>query len=104
MKERYLPLLPDLEVLHEATDTWHIENYRHLPKKARGPKFECGGHPWYGEGMTLEASAMSTDKGAGGYSSSLSATMSTSPLFTSNKDMTTTISLRMTGMRACSSL
>ncbi|KAI4109728.1 MAG: hypothetical protein L6R37_000415 [Teloschistes peruensis] len=46
MKERYLPLLPDLEVLHEATDTWHIENYRHLPKKARGPKFECGGHPW----------------------------------------------------------
>lgn len=103
MKERHLPLLPDLEVLYEATNTWHIENYRHLPKKARGPKFECGGHPWYGGGITLETTAMSTDEGAGGYFSSPSATMSTLPLFTSSRDMTTMISLRMTGMRACNS-
>ena len=46
MKERILPLLPDLEVEHEATHTWHIENYRSLTRKERGPKFDCGGHPW----------------------------------------------------------
>ncbi|KAL8688003.1 MAG: hypothetical protein Q9218_005975 [Villophora microphyllina] len=47
MRERYLPKSPDLEVLYEATDTWHIENYRSLQRpKTRGPKFQCGGHPW----------------------------------------------------------
>lgn len=47
MKARLLPKSPDLESESEAVHTWHIENYRSLSKKERGPKFECGGHPWY---------------------------------------------------------
>ncbi|KAI4116187.1 MAG: hypothetical protein LQ345_003350 [Seirophora villosa] len=46
MRERVLPKLPDLEPEFETTYTWHIENYRNLTRKERGPKFECGGHPW----------------------------------------------------------
>ncbi|KAI4209489.1 MAG: hypothetical protein LQ351_007566 [Letrouitia transgressa] len=46
IRERYLPLLPDLETEYEAENTWHIENYRSLTRKERGPKFDCGGHPW----------------------------------------------------------
>ncbi|KAL8711435.1 MAG: hypothetical protein Q9220_004093 [cf. Caloplaca sp. 1 TL-2023] len=46
MRERVLPILPDLEGEYEATDTWRIENYRSMTRKERGPKFECGGHPW----------------------------------------------------------
>jgi ubiquitin carboxyl-terminal hydrolase 7 len=46
MKARVLPKIPDLEVDSEAVHTWDIENYRHLSKKERGPKFDCGGHPW----------------------------------------------------------
>lgn len=47
MKPRVLPLLPDLETESETVHTWEIEDWRNLPKKARGPIFECGGHPWY---------------------------------------------------------
>lgn len=47
MKPRVLPKIPDLEIDSEAVHTWNIENYRHLSKKERGPKFDCGGHPWY---------------------------------------------------------
>ena len=47
MKEQVLPLLPDLEPEFEATSTWHIENYRSMTRKERGPKFQCGDHPWY---------------------------------------------------------
>ncbi|KAI4171690.1 MAG: hypothetical protein LQ343_004083 [Gyalolechia ehrenbergii] len=46
MKERVLPMLPDLESDFEATHTWQIENYRNMTRKERGPKFQCGGHPW----------------------------------------------------------
>lgn len=46
MKPRVLPKIPDLEIESEAVHTWNIENYRHLSKKERGPKFDCGGHPW----------------------------------------------------------
>ncbi|KAL9613274.1 MAG: hypothetical protein Q9167_002183 [Letrouitia subvulpina] len=47
IRERYLPLLPDLETEYEAEHTWHIENYRGMTRKERGPKFDCGGHPWF---------------------------------------------------------
>ena len=47
MKARVLPKSPDLEVESEAVHTWNIENYRSLSKKERGPRFDCGGHPWY---------------------------------------------------------
>ena len=47
MKTRFLPELADLEIADEAISTWNIENYRSLQQKERGPKFECGGHPWY---------------------------------------------------------
>ena len=47
MKTRLLPQLPDLEIEDEAVSTWNIEDYRDLPTKVRGPKFICGGHPWY---------------------------------------------------------
>lgn len=46
MKARLLPKSPDLEIESEAVHTWNIENYRSLSKKERGPKFDCGGHPW----------------------------------------------------------
>ncbi|MCJ1460144.1 hypothetical protein MMC28_010523, partial [Mycoblastus sanguinarius] len=46
MKARVLPEIPDLETDTEAVHTWHIENWRSLEKKARGSRFECGGHPW----------------------------------------------------------
>ncbi|KAL8868468.1 MAG: hypothetical protein Q9174_004972, partial [Haloplaca sp. 1 TL-2023] len=46
MREQLLPLMPDLDVLYEATSTWNVEGYRNLPRRARGPRFECGGHPW----------------------------------------------------------
>lgn len=46
MKARILPQLPDLEIEAEAVHTWNIENYRSLGRKARGPVFQCGGHPW----------------------------------------------------------
>lgn len=40
--------LPDLEIAYEEVFTWNIENYRSLSFRERGPKFECGGYPWYG--------------------------------------------------------
>ena len=48
MKARTQIPVPDLEIAYEAVHTWHIENYRGLSNRERGPKFECGGHPWYG--------------------------------------------------------
>ncbi|KAL9592959.1 MAG: hypothetical protein Q9179_006218 [Wetmoreana sp. 5 TL-2023] len=67
MKERHLPMLPDLEVLHETINTWHIEDYRKLPKKARGPKFECGGHPWrillFPHGNNVEYASLYLEQG-----------------------------------------
>ncbi len=47
MKPRVLPQLPDLETESETVHTWELEDWRNLPRKARGPVFECGGHPWY---------------------------------------------------------
>ena len=47
MKPKVLPQLPDLEIESETVHTWELEDWRTLPRKARGPTFECGGHPWY---------------------------------------------------------
>ena len=47
MKARFLPEIQDLETNSETVHTWEIEGWRNLPRKARGPIFECGGHPWY---------------------------------------------------------
>ena len=47
MKARFLPQIQDLETDSETVHTWEIEGWRNLPRKARGPIFECGGHPWY---------------------------------------------------------
>ena len=55
MKIRLLPRLPDLEIEDEAVSTWNIEDYRDLPTKVRGPKFVCGGHPWYELVATYES-------------------------------------------------
>ena len=41
-----LPKDADLQTDSEAVHTWVIDDWRHLEKKTRGPKFECGGHPW----------------------------------------------------------
>lgn len=48
MRSRIQPPVPDLEIVHEEVHTWHIENYRALANRERGPKFDCGGNPWYG--------------------------------------------------------
>ena len=46
MKLRILPKDVDLETDSEVVHTWVIDDWRNLEKKTRGPKFECGGHPW----------------------------------------------------------
>ncbi|KAI9740466.1 MAG: hypothetical protein M1834_005046 [Cirrosporium novae-zelandiae] len=46
MREHVLPKFPDLETEAETEHTWHIENWRSLPRKEHGPTFECGGSPW----------------------------------------------------------
>lgn len=48
MKARIQLPVPDLEIEHEAVFTWNIENYRGMSHRERSPKFDCGGHPWYG--------------------------------------------------------
>ena len=46
MRVRIQHEIPDLEIEAETYSTWHIENYRQLTKKERGPIFQCGGYPW----------------------------------------------------------
>ena len=44
--EKHLPVLPDLETLHEGSDTWHILDWRALERKAYGPSWKLGGFTW----------------------------------------------------------
>jgi len=46
MKKRYFPDLPDLEIIDEKINTWHIKGWSKLGKKEHGPTFEAGGSPW----------------------------------------------------------
>lgn len=47
MKELVLTPLHELPpILEDTVHTWHIENWSQLPRRHRGPVFECGGHPW----------------------------------------------------------
>ncbi|KAL6722165.1 ubiquitin-specific protease ubp15 [Lecanora helva] len=46
MKPKVLTQLQDLETESETVHTWELEDWRNQPRKARGPIFECGGHPW----------------------------------------------------------
>ena len=46
MRKEYFKEIPELETLAETTNTWPIRNWNHLPKKERGPVFECGEAPW----------------------------------------------------------
>lgn len=103
MKERILPKLPDLEPEFEATDTWHIENYRSMTRKERGPKFECGGHPWYaGLRMLATSKGISTDGHPGEYCSSLTAITLTMPPYTSSKHTKMTTNRKKAGTPVCS--
>ena len=109
MKARYLPELPDLEMTDEAISTWHIEDYRHLQTKQRGPTFECGGHPWYvGLGETpFRGFGQGADRAPGEYCSSPRATMSISHHSILNrveKKVMDNRSLPTDGMPACNSL
>ena len=48
MKELVLPPLEGQPpILLDATHTWEIENWKAEPRRAHGPIFEAGGHPWY---------------------------------------------------------
>ena len=69
MKARLLPHIPDLEIADEGVSTWHIERYRSLRSKERGPTFTCGGHPWYMRLLTM-ACRGSVDLSVGEYYSS----------------------------------
>ncbi|CZT50859.1 related to human ubiquitin-specific protease [Rhynchosporium secalis] len=40
------PLPEQPPTLEYATSTWEIENWKELPRRARGPIFHAGGHPW----------------------------------------------------------
>ena len=40
------PLAEQPPILEDTVHTWHIENWSQLPRRHRGPVFECGGHPW----------------------------------------------------------
>ena len=53
MRDHALTPIPELEIESETVHTWEIWDWRDLPRKARGPKFECGGHPWYAPEATL---------------------------------------------------
>lgn len=55
MKSRFLPELPNLEADSEATSTWHIEDWRRQKQKERSPTFECGGHPWFVNDLSMNA-------------------------------------------------
>jgi ubiquitin carboxyl-terminal hydrolase 7 len=46
IKKRFMPLTEGLEIESETMDTWHIENWRTLPKREHGPTFKTGEHPW----------------------------------------------------------
>lgn len=47
MKELVLPPLEqEPPILEDQVHTWHIENWRSLPRKEHGPIFEAGGFPW----------------------------------------------------------
>lgn len=47
MKEIVLPPLHEQPpILADAVHTWHIENWRSLPRREHGPIFEAGGFPW----------------------------------------------------------
>ena len=46
MEKTVMADLEDLEVEHRSHHTWHIKNWRSLPKREHGPTFECGGAPW----------------------------------------------------------
>ena len=46
MRSHLLIELPDLETEAEGYHTWHIQNWRKLPKRLQGPVFEVGGCPW----------------------------------------------------------
>lgn len=46
MFSHFLPQNPDLETEAEAVHTWDVEDWRSLPKRAHGPVFHAGGHPW----------------------------------------------------------
>ena len=46
MRDRFMPPLPEYETEAEIHHTWDIEHWRSLPKRAHGPIFHCGGHPW----------------------------------------------------------
>lgn len=47
IKEIVLPPLAEQPpITAEAVHTWHIENWRSLPRREHGPIFEAGGFPW----------------------------------------------------------
>lgn len=92
MKLRVLPKDADLETDSEAVHTWVIDDWRHLEKKTRGPKFECGGHPWCVRSnlalLSSELGGKDIDSRLGEYSYSHLETTSTSRPSTSNRAMT----------------
>ncbi|KAL8822613.1 MAG: hypothetical protein Q9191_006654, partial [Dirinaria sp. TL-2023a] len=67
MRARTQVPIPDLEIAHEAVHTWHIENYRGLSNRERGPKFDCGGHPWrvllFPRGNNVDHASMYLEQG-----------------------------------------
>ena len=46
MKKEYFKVPEDLESLAETTYTWHIRDWRTLPRKLNSESFECGDAPW----------------------------------------------------------
>ncbi|CAK1366028.1 unnamed protein product [Cercospora beticola] len=46
MLARWMPPLPDQETEAEAWHSWDIVDWVKQPKRAHGPTFTCGGHPW----------------------------------------------------------
>lgn len=103
MKARILPELPDQETETESVFTWKIENWRNLPKKERGPIFQCGGHPWWVPNLprsfVLKGSWWHTDRIEGGYYSFPTATTLNTHRSTSSKAMR--INRQTIGTHAC---
>jgi ubiquitin carboxyl-terminal hydrolase 7 len=47
MRSLVLPTNSDLETEADTVFTWHIEDWRNLPRREHGPIMKCGGYPWY---------------------------------------------------------
>ncbi|KAI9685955.1 MAG: hypothetical protein M1820_010704 [Bogoriella megaspora] len=67
MAAKFMPENPDLETDIETYDTWHIQGWRSMTRRERGPVFECGEHKWrilfFPYGNNVDCASMYLEQG-----------------------------------------